>query len=365
MSTLVLGAGIAVGDVKVSPSDNGNDIILNIGTNGDRIQIDRALSVPDYAGVRQVQFADGTVWSTQDLLAKATTGTSGNDHLWGTGGANTFDGHGGVDVVHGNGGTDTFIFNVGYGQLEIDELDFNTSNVSTLVLGADIATSDVNVSRSENGNDIILTIGTNGDKIQIDRMLSVPDYAGIRQLQFADGTIWSRAEIQDAATTFTWTGSSTNSVLTGNDFGHNIFEFEAGSELANGGARDNVYRVSSDTGQATIDLPEVAASKNELDFAGTITSSNLWFQQSGDDLEIDLLGTNTNVSIKDWFSNSSNPLQEITASGLKLDSQISQLVQAMATYSQGHAGFDPTSSSNTTAPADTSLQNSIASAWHA
>ncbi|WP_051380413.1 hypothetical protein [Bradyrhizobium sp. WSM1743] len=68
--------------------------------------------------------------------------------------------------------------------------------------------------------------------------------------------------------------------------------------------------------------------------------------------------------MNNWFAGSANQLQEIVAGGLKLDSQVSQLVQAMATYSAGHPGFDPTSSGNNTLPNDTSLQNAIGQAWH-
>jgi hypothetical protein len=70
------------------------------------------------------------------------------------------------------------------------------------------------------------------------------------------------------------------------------------------------------------------------------------------------------VAVKGWFSSSSNQLQEITAGGLKLDSQISQLVQAMATYSANNSSFDPTTSSIHTVPNDTTLQSSLAAAWH-
>jgi len=40
-----------------------------------------------------------------------------------------------------------------------------------------------------------------------------------------------------------------------------------------------------------------------------------------------------------------------------------KLVQAMATYSSTHAGFDPASATQT--PSDTGLQNAIAATWHA
>lgn len=74
---------------------------------------------------------------------------------------------------------------------------------------------------------------------------------------------------------------------------------------------------------------------------------------------------NTQVDVSGWFSGNSNELQEITAGGLKIDGRISQLVQAMATYSANNPGFDPTASSVNTIPNDTNLQSSIASAWHA
>ena len=62
------------------------------------------------------------------------------------------------------------------------------------------------------------------------------------------------------------------------------------------------------------------------------------------------------------FAKQANQLQEITAGGLKLDTQVSQLVQAMATYAATHSGFDPTAVAQ--APADPTLQNAIAAAWH-
>jgi hypothetical protein len=44
-------------------------------------------------------------------------------------------------------------------------------------------------------------------------------------------------------------------------------------------------------------------------------------------------------------------------------SAVAQLVQAMATYSAGNPGFDPTSVAQ--APNDAGLQTTIAASWHA
>nr|WP_249797970.1 calcium-binding protein [Bradyrhizobium sp. 199] len=165
--------------------------------------------------------------------------------------------------------------------------------------------------------------------------------------------------------TFTWIGSAGYSV-TGSSFGANTFELNGGVETVTGGNNgNNTYIASSATGQAIIYPNEKPGSFNELDFIGGITDENLWFVQSGNDLTIDVLGTNSSVTVKGWFSNSANQLQEIEAGGLKIDSQISQLVQAMATYSANNTGFDPTSSSIHTLPNDTALQGAVTAAWHA
>jgi hypothetical protein len=74
----------------------------------------------------------------------------------------------------------------------------------------------------------------------------------------------------------------------------------------------------------------------------------------------DILGSSTDVTVNNWFSSSANQLHEIVVGGLKLDSQVSQLVQAMATYSVNNPAFDPTSSDNSTLPNDASLQNAVA-----
>jgi hypothetical protein len=121
---------------------------------------------------------------------------------------------------------------------------------------------------------------------------------------------------------------------------------------------------TTDSGQTAIPAQGGAGTTNDLDFIGGITDQNLWFLQSGNDLKIDVLGTNTSVTTTGWFSSSANQLQEISAGSLKIDSQVSQLVQAMATYAANNPGFDPTSPSISAVPNDTSLQNSLAAAWH-
>jgi hypothetical protein len=131
------------------------------------------------------------------------------------------------------------------------------------------------------------------------------------------------------------------------------------------GNTNNPYLATAGGGQITIAAQENTGTTTDLDFTGGITDQNFWFLQSGNDLKIDILGTNTSVTVAGWFSSNDNQLQEISAGGLKIDSQVSQLVQAMATYSANNPGFDPASPSSSTVPNDTNLQNAIGAAWHA
>jgi serralysin len=104
------------------------------------------------------------------------------------------------------------------------------------------------------------------------------------------------------------------------------------------------------------------AASGELQLGPGITDNNLWFVRSGSDLEIEVMGTPSAITVADWFDSSAYQLRDITAGGLKLDGQVAQLVQAMATYSSSHPGFDATAVAQ--APSDLSLQGAIAAAWH-
>ncbi|WP_316179578.1 calcium-binding protein [Bradyrhizobium sp. SZCCHNRI1009] len=355
-----LGAGISAQDIYVQV-ENGADLILRI-RNDDTDKIDIHGDLTSTGGIQSVAFADGTVLSRQQLLALETTGTTVNDVLWGSLGADTFDGKGGNDIAHGRGGNDTFVFNTGYGQLEIDETDSSSTAANVLSLGAGIRPSDVAVAVASNGNDWLLTIGGNGDLIRIDNMVQ-SSTSGVQQVRFADGTVWDRAAVRDASLTFTWTGSGSNPTLVGNATGSNIFVLGDGAETAFGGTRSNLFRVSSGTGQATINLSATADAKNQIDFGSGATAQKLWFTQSGNDLVVAVLGTATRVTVANWFADSASQLQTITAGTTVLDGgAIGTLVQAMSAYTAAHPGFDPASVSQV--PSDLALQSAMAGAWH-
>ena len=331
-----------------------NDLLTNAGTTT--------------SSVNELKFSDGTVINLNPGLTFTWLGNTSNYSLNGLNFvSNAFEITGSNGNVTFGGGNNTIKYTTGTGRLDV----YLNGGHGIIQFAAGISASDVLVQANNFGDMILKVRGDDADSIVVHNDIVSNSWgasSAISQLSFADGTttqLGMTGAGQGNPLAFTWVGTSSNNSLTGTNYGSNIFEFGAGTETASGGSGNNTYKVSTSTGQASINANESSGTSNELDFASGFTDDQLWFVQSGNDLRIDLIGTQTAVTIQNWFSGSSNQLQEITAGGPKIDSQVSQLVQAMATYSVANSGFDPTNSSIHTAPNDTSLQNSISAAWHA
>ncbi|CCE02711.1 calcium-binding protein [Bradyrhizobium sp. STM 3809] len=202
-----------------------------------------------------------------------------------------------------------------------------------------------------------------------------------------DNLDWLSAALSDAATTVTidpvsgaTIAASDGALLIaggGNDMlsgtaNDDLLIGGSGSDVLKGGGGDNIlvggagatYVYAPGDGNDVIINGVASLSKptGTLDFGQAYSADNFWFVKSGNDLEIDILGTHQQVTVADWFLGGSYQLQEIKAGGLELDTQVSQLVQAMATYAAAHPGFDPTVASQL--PTDAHLHDVVAAAWH-
>lgn len=159
------------------------------------------------------------------------------------------------------------------------------------------------------------------------------------------------------------TGTSGNDLLIGGA-GNDILVAGKASDILVGGGGDDVFRFAIGDGSTAIvnGLATNTAGSGELQLGAGIAADNLWFVRSGNDLAIEVMGTHSAITISDWFDSAAYQLRDITAGGLKLDGQVAQLVQATATYSSSHPGFDATAVAQ--APNDAALHAAIAAAWH-
>ena len=224
--------GIGVADVSVG--GDARDLVLSIGAGTDAIVLagflDADLDADGYDHrVQQVRFADGTVWSAADLLARLHTGGIGDDTLHGSAGADTLDGGAGNDVLlgqrgadllrggdgddtldggagndrlEGGAGNDIYRFGLGGGHDTIAQQRRSGSGgeLDAIALAAGIAPADVSVSRP-NPADLVLTVAATGETLTIAGYFASynDDYDANRrvdEVRFADGTVWGRSELE-------------------------------------------------------------------------------------------------------------------------------------------------------------------------
>ncbi|HVJ01429.1 MAG TPA: calcium-binding protein, partial [Sphingomonas sp.] len=262
-----LGADIAVADVRVVQQGSAN-LVLRIGTT-DRIVLAGALNTAGNA-IEEVRFADGTVWTHAQLLTMSQASTDGRDVIYGSGNADTISGGAGDDSINalggndtlngdsgndsltgdvgddtltggtgndtlaGNAGNDVYRFNAGDGQDTLTD----TGGLDRIELGAGIAPADVTIVQ-QGTTGLILKIGANGDRLTLVNQINGAANA-IEELRFADGTVWTAADMAIRATSGTpgadvYNGSSGNDTLSG-QAGNDTLTGNAGDDQLSGGA---------------------------------------------------------------------------------------------------------------------------------
>jgi Ca2+-binding RTX toxin-like protein len=275
------------------------------------------------------------------------TGGTGDDRLRGGDGADTLDGGDGADVMYGGAdndvmsggdGADVLWGNIGHDSItggDGDDALIGGYGYDTLVggIGADRLWGG-------QGNDNLYG-GLGADQLKGgdgDDLLS--GGYGVDILIGGDGT----DSLEGGAGNDYLYGGTGDDILQG-DGGDDTYIF------ARGDGSDTLNNIGSD-----------ASSTDRLKFGADISVAQLWFRQIGDDLNIDIVGEDGDVTISDWYSDTSIRLDQIeVASGEVLNqSDVQQLVNAMAAFSA------PTGSSSDLSQATLDdLQSTLATVWAA
>ena len=279
----------------------------------------------------------------------------GSNAVLGNGSGQTLSGGSGITVMVGNGGNNTFV--------APGEAGGGTVTVWGGTTSAPSGSNTVDYSSYSGDLDIVLGQGE-GPGGPTGWVANSDTSQYLANLNDIDNVIGGSGNN-------TITGNSDNDIINGGNghdwlvggSGNDTFVVGTGKDTINGGSGYNTYQFGSSFGQDLINNGAGTVAKGEVDFSTGITDEKLWFQQSGSDLLVTQLGTNDQIDVSGWFDGLlGNQVQTFNAGGLKLDSQIAQLVTAMATYSTGNSSFNPTTASSM--PADTTLQGVIAAAWH-
>jgi len=341
------GAGISSSDVTLRLGSlmldlgNGDAVHLNnLDANGTFTDFDKN-DVFNSASISSFEFADGTVLSTTELLARGfdldgtagddvITGTNttdringlgGNDTLIGGNGTDTLDGGSGNDTLLGGAGDDVYLFNpsAGSGQAGSDVIS-DTDGANTLRFGAGVLPTDITFTRS--GMDMVLGITGTTDQITI-RNWGNDLNARLSRVEFTPaagsgqaGTVWDAAYLQaqispvitgtaDSETQTAWIDQNTvmhglggNDTLLGNDGddtllggagndtlngnnGSDYLDGGVGNDILDGGAGSDTFAFNLGSGQDIIDGSDY---QDGIVFGAGITQSDVVASRTADGL---------------------------------------------------------------------------------
>ncbi|WP_241151891.1 calcium-binding protein [Pseudomonas viridiflava] len=301
-------------------------------------------------GIDQVQFADGVVWSKDDILAnlfspaalsaltvsgaegsETLIGGAGNDTLYGNGGADVLDGGSGNDRLDGGSGDDTYLFTKGSGQDTVSSYDPTVSKVDAVKL-VGLNKNDVIITRES--DDLLIKVIGASDSLRVSHHFSGDATYGyqISQVQFADGSFWDQDAIKswviqgsDADQSIAGyasddlinggvgddilSGADGNDLLqggAGNDIlnggaGTDVLDGGAGNDRLDGGAGDDTYLFGKGSGQDNVSAYDPTLNKIDTVKLVGLNSSDVTVTREGNDLFIKVIGSTDSIRISSHF----------------------------------------------------------------
>lgn len=357
-------------------STGGLDILVGNGQGSKLVGTGSFLGVATYSSDNTVvDLSQGTATISGSSLSDTLVGfeaawvSGSNDTLVGSNGGDQLTATGSDDIVLGGAGNDTLFINSGNNTFYGGDGQ-NTFTVESAVVNDGLDQPQNLIADFDPSRDVIDLSHVNGVSSLADLIFDTVSYGGASYLEIGLGSgqaimLAGVAETQLGSANFTFKDTNASDTIVGNS-GNNLLVANSGNDTLVGGGGSDTYRVGSSFGQDVIQnnaSDGVMAAMGEVDFGAGIADQDLWFQQVGNDLQIDKLGTQDSVTVSNWYGNDRAQVQTFAlADGMRIDSQIAQLVSAMATYSAANPGFDP--SLATSMPTDAALTSAIGSSWH-
>ena len=333
------GEGINPADVQMSRDYL--DLILTVGN--DKLTIYKYFSEAGESSytVNEIKFADGTVWTydqirvmwnaagdsskglilTGDNDNNTLYGSSGSDVIYGKNGNDTIDAGSGNDIVSGGKGNDTISLGAGDDHLFYNLGDgFDTisdyGNNDTIFFGPGIAFSDLKFAYVNGDLRIIIKDNPNQGLLIKNFFSSNLNYK-IEEMVFDDG---SQYHLSDMGLTLTqdnhgetigdtpfsdiiYARDGFDTVNAGE--GHDIIVGGRGNDYLEGGAGDDTYIYNVGDGLDTIfdyQNSSVESRNDKIKFGENISFEDLTFRREGNNLVITLFNDCTQgIIVKDHF----------------------------------------------------------------
>jgi Ca2+-binding RTX toxin-like protein len=305
-------------------------------------------------GVPEVRF--GTAGAESISAGKSDdiiVGLAGNDTLRGENGNDILDGGAGNDSLLGGEGNDVYLFGRGSGQDMVLNFDTALNKVDVVQFAADIASTDVIISNTE--NNLVLSIKGTTDKLTIYGYFQ-NDGANtyrVEEIRFSDGTVWNVDTVKALAllpttgndilrgyaTADTINGGDGNDTLVGEagddvlngdngadrllggdgndvinggagndtlfgDNGNDILDGGIGNDSLLGGEGNDLYLFGRGSGQDTVYNRDTASGKVDVvQFAADIASTDVIISNTENNLVLSIKGTTDKLTINGYFQN--------------------------------------------------------------
>ncbi|WP_422365617.1 calcium-binding protein [Pelagibius sp.] len=314
--------GLTAADLTFSRS--GNNLIIEVTATGERLTIQSQFGANNLGSrfdeIESLVFGDGAVWGRSEIQQHLLQSTDGDDTLTGFFSDDVLDGGLGNDLLLGQDGADTYVFGLGYGVDVIHDqtLSIFAKGPDKLQLGEGITTADVSLSRGGSSlNDLVVTLDATGEQVTILGQFGTNNLGSrldeVEEIHFADGTIWTRGDIQaqllnDGATA----GDDT---LIG-FFGTDIMDGGAGNDYMEGGNGGDIYVFGTGSGVDVIydNASSIFADEgDQVVFTDDIAPEDVVLSRDGSSLIVNLTGSDDQLTIQGQFgwNNLGSRLQEI------------------------------------------------------
>jgi Ca2+-binding RTX toxin-like protein len=318
--------------------------------------------------------------ATGNAVANVLTGNAGNNVLNGGAGADTMVGGAGDDTYVVGSTTDVVTEGVGAGTDLVQSsvtytLATNVENITLIDTTAINATGNAldNILTGNSGNNV-LTGGSGNDTYVVTTGDTTTEAANAGTDTVQSAVTWTLAtNLENLTLTGTaaanGTGNTVNNILLGNA-GANVLTGNAGNDTLNGGAGadslvgdvgNDTYWLGRDYGIDTITENDTTSGNTDMArFETGIDTDQLWFTKVGNNLDVSIIGTSDKFTLANWYLGNQYHVEQFKTSDGKtlLDSQVQNLVSAMAAFSPPTAG-------QTTLPTNyaSSLSPVIAANW--
>lgn len=349
------------------------------GTGNDTYYVDNTGDITTEAASAGTDTVISSVnWTLATNLENLTLSGTANINATGNTLVNVLTGNAGDNILDGGTGTDTMIGGLGNDTYVLDvATDIVTEGLNA---GIDTVQSKVTYTLGANVENLTLTGTTaiNGTGNALDNVLTGNSAANVLTggagndtyvVGTGDTTIEAaNAGIDTVQSAIAWTlvtnvenltltgssavngtGNTADNVLLGNS-GANTLTGNAGNDTLNGGAGADIlvggtgndtYWLGRGFGFDSVTENDTTSGNTDVArFDTGIATDQLWFVKTGNNLDVSIIGTTDKLTMTNWYLGSQYHVEQFKTSDGKtlLDSQVQNLVSAMAAFSPPAAG---------------------------